>query len=218
MPVRPLWLLLLLTVLLAWSGTPARALALDRRIDQLHHTAWIARDGAPTEISAIAQTADGFLWLGTAAGLYRFDGLSFERVDLFPHGGGLGLSQNIASLTVGPDGALWIGFRLGGVMRLADGDVAGARWYGLEQGLPVGTVFDVQPDRQGQVWAGTSRGLFLLRGDRWVLQGRPRAWTSVSWTAGPGPRRHAVGERAGRRWYMRPPGATASSASRRWTA
>jgi hypothetical protein len=89
------------------------------------------------------------------------------------------------------------------------GDAAGGRRRGrrplvrLEQGLPVGTVFDVQPDRQGQVWAGTSRGLFLLRGDRWVLQGRPRAWTSVSWTAGPGPRRHAVGERAGRRWYVR---------------
>lgn len=78
--------------------------------------------------------------------------------------GGLGLSQNSASLTVGLDGALWIGFRLGGVMRLADGDVAAARWYGLEQGLPVGTVFDVRPDRQGQVWAGTSRGRFVLRG------------------------------------------------------
>ena len=207
MPVRPLWLLLILTVLLAWPGTPARALALDRRIDQLHHTAWIARDGAPTEISAIAQTADGFLWLGTAAGLYRFDGQSFERVDLFPHGGGLGLSQNIAALTVGPDGVLWIGFRLGGVMRLADGDVAGARWYGLEQGLPVGTVFDVQPDRRGQVWAGTSRGLYLLRGDRWALQGPAEGLDEsfvdkltldpdgTLWVSGPG-----------RRWYMRPPG------------
>lgn len=207
MSVRLLWPLLL-TVLLAWPGTPARALALDRRIDQFHHTAWIARDGAPTEISAIAQTADGFLWLGTAAGLYRFDGLQFERVDLFPHGGGLGLSQNIASLTVGPDGALWIGFRLGGVMRLADGDVASARWYGLEQGLPVGTVFNVQPERQGQVWAGTSRGLFLLRGNRWVLQGEAVGLgerfvdtmaldpDGALWVSGPG-----------HRWYVRAPGA-----------
>jgi len=208
MSVRLLWPLLL-TALLAWPGTAARALALDRRIEQLHHTAWIARDGAPTEISAIAQTADGFLWLGTAGGLYRFDGQQFERVDLFPHGGGLGLSQNIASLTVGPDGALWIGFRLGGVMRLADGDVASARWYGLAQGLPVGTVFDVRPDRQGQVWAGTSRGLFLLRGDRWVPQGPAEGLDErfvdsldldpddTLWVSGPG-----------HRWYSRAPGAS----------
>lgn len=85
MSVRLLWPQLP-TTLLARPGTVVRALALDRRIDQLHHTAWIARNGAPTEISAIAQTADGFLWLGTAAGLYRFDGLQFEWVDLFPGG------------------------------------------------------------------------------------------------------------------------------------
>ena len=93
-------------------------------------------------------------------------------------------------------------------MRLAGGDVASARWYGLEQGLPVGTVFDVQPDRQGQMWAGTSRGLFVLRGARWVPQGPAQGLDErfvdslgldpdgTLWVSGPG-----------RRWYAHRPGA-----------
>src|SRR5215467_11921515 len=52
------------------------AFALDPALDvsQYAHTAWKIRDGfAKGEIRAIAQTADGYLWLGTEFGLLRFD-------------------------------------------------------------------------------------------------------------------------------------------------
>ena len=52
---------------------------------QDQHIAWLAKDGAPAPIRAIAQTDDGYLWLGTEEGLYRFDGQSF---DLAPTPGG----------------------------------------------------------------------------------------------------------------------------------
>src|SRR5258707_1536153 len=60
--------------------TLPRALALDpeRRISQYAHTAWRVHDGvfggAP---SAITQTTDGYMWIGTLAGLLRFDGVRF---------------------------------------------------------------------------------------------------------------------------------------------
>ena len=47
---------------------------------QWHHTAWTARDGLNGQPRMLAQTADGFLWIGTTAGLFRFDGVQFERV------------------------------------------------------------------------------------------------------------------------------------------
>ena len=47
---------------------------------QWHHTAWTARDGLNGRPRTLAQTADGFLWIGTTAGLFRFDGVQFERV------------------------------------------------------------------------------------------------------------------------------------------
>ncbi len=47
-------------------------------ISQYAHTAWTVRDGFSLgNIYAIAQTPDGYLWLGSEFGLFRFDGLRF---------------------------------------------------------------------------------------------------------------------------------------------
>jgi ligand-binding sensor domain-containing protein len=74
-------LLALGTVLtgMLFSGLP-RALALDPdlRISQYAHTAWRVRDGAFAGApSSITQTTDGYVWIGTFAGLLRFDGVRF---------------------------------------------------------------------------------------------------------------------------------------------
>jgi hypothetical protein len=65
-------------LLIALVPAPLLASANDRTISQFVHTAWTAKDGVPGNIAALAQTTDGFLWLGTLQGLYRFDGVSFE--------------------------------------------------------------------------------------------------------------------------------------------
>src|SRR5580698_9784181 len=56
-----------------------RALAVDpdRRISQYGHTIWRVQDGAISPPTNIAQTTDGFLWITTAQGLMRFDGVRF---------------------------------------------------------------------------------------------------------------------------------------------
>ena len=62
-------------ILWAWAGS---AVALDPALDisQYAHTAWKIRDGfAKGAVTAMAQTADGYLWLGTNFGLLRFDGV-----------------------------------------------------------------------------------------------------------------------------------------------
>ena len=75
-------LLRLLPALAALAASPqAHALSPDLRIQQLYHTAWTAAEGAPTGVEFLAQTSDGYLWLAAAAGLFRFDGVRFERID-----------------------------------------------------------------------------------------------------------------------------------------
>jgi len=69
----------LISFLVMLSCLPAFADAGDRTVTQFQHTAWTAKDGAPTTIVSIAQTADGYLWLGTLSGLFRFDGVRFEQ-------------------------------------------------------------------------------------------------------------------------------------------
>src|SRR5690242_6755350 len=123
------------------------ALALDPSLDvsQYAHTAWRIRDGfTQGEITAIAQTPDGYLWLGTEFGLLRFDGV--RTVARHPAGEQLP-ANHIMALLVARDGTLWIGTAKG-VSSWRDGnltqypELAGQYVYGFVQ------------DRIGTVWAG----------------------------------------------------------------
>ena len=67
--------------LLAWSP-PAYALNPALDVSQYIHTAWRLRDGfAASRIVSFAQTADGYLWLGTESGLLRFDGVRLRPLE-----------------------------------------------------------------------------------------------------------------------------------------
>src|SRR5580658_7207847 len=102
----------------------------DRGLFQFQHTTWIGREGVPNRISALAQTSDGYLWLGTASGLYRFDGVQFERYEL--PAGDRSRSDHVYSLQATSDGGLWIAFRWGGAAFLKDGRITN---YGEAEGL-----------------------------------------------------------------------------------
>ena len=82
------------------------------------HQAWTTREGAPPATIALAQAPDGYLWLGTGTGLYRFDGVTFSRYQ--PPPGKHLPSANITALKFTTGGALWVGFYDGG-----------AAWQGL---------------------------------------------------------------------------------------
>jgi len=73
-------LILLCVLLLTVATQPVHALDPTRHISQYGHTAWNVRDGfLGGRPNAIVQTADGYLWIGTEAGLVRFDGVDAAR-------------------------------------------------------------------------------------------------------------------------------------------
>jgi diguanylate cyclase (GGDEF)-like protein len=146
---------------------PVSALALDpaKAITQFIHSVWQARDGLPQNtITAIAQTPDGYLWLGTREGLARFDGVRFTvyTSETTP---ALAQSQ-ILSLLADREGRLWIGTWGGGLTRLEKGTFSR---FGADRGLPNELVSVVAQDRQGRIWIGTDGGgLARLDGDRFT--------------------------------------------------
>jgi PAS domain S-box-containing protein len=149
--------------LLVWMNTGClHAEQVDRTIGQFVHTSWSAKDGAPGDIYTLAQTTDGFLWLGTMQGLYRFDGVTFEQYE--PQSGPAFPSSNVTSLLGLPNGDLWIGFHEKGVSRLRGGTNTN---YTNADGLPSGSVVSLVQDREGAIWAGTSGGLARFKSGRW---------------------------------------------------
>ncbi len=135
----------------------------------LHRTRWTTREGAPADVSALAQTPDGALWIAASTGLVRFDGVRFEHFSA--HAGEASLSEDLSALFAPPGGELWIGARLGGVHRLKDGRLTS---YGTHDGLPTNTVLAFAQRPGGSFWVGTTNGLYELVGARWNRVGLER--------------------------------------------
>jgi ligand-binding sensor domain-containing protein len=136
-----------------------------RFIKDFHHTSWTLKDGAPAGIWAMAQTEDGWLWLGTSAGLWRFDGVVFERYDLLPEGSTA--SHSVSALFASRSGGLWVSYSYGGASVLEDGVVT---HHGSENGLPQGSPIETfEEDGDGRIWAVTSKGPYVLEQGVWQL-------------------------------------------------
>jgi len=135
---------------------PIRAGDLDPRIplSQYGIDTWNGADGLPQiRIRAIVQTRDGYLWLGTANGLVRFDGVNFTTYDL--HTGSL-KDNEVGSLVEDDDGALWIGTYGGGLTRFKDGHFT---TFTKADGLPDDSIRKLDKDRQGNIWMATPNGV-----------------------------------------------------------
>jgi signal transduction histidine kinase/ligand-binding sensor domain-containing protein len=129
------------------AATPAFALNPALDVTQYAHTAWKIRDGfAKGSILSVAQTPDGYLWLGTAFGLYRFDGV--RNVLWQPPDQQLP-STTISTLVAARDGTLWIG-TWSGLVSWKNGRLT---QYAELAGLH---IFALVEDDQGSIWAGTS--------------------------------------------------------------
>jgi PAS domain S-box-containing protein len=122
---------------------------------QVNHDSWTFKEGAPADVECLAQTNDGFLWLGGPNGLFRFDGTRFEPFRS-PFGDRL-LFTDLYSLFAPPSGGLWLGYLDGGFSFLNNGRVTN---YGGEIASATGSVYSFAQDRDGIVWAATSSGLW----------------------------------------------------------
>lgn len=158
------WALLAAWLFSSLLCAPASAVPPQYTVSQLFHSQWTAQSGAPAGIVNMAQTSDGFLWLATSGGLFRFDGVEFER--FAGTAGAPLLSQDIYTLYAAADGDLWIAHHFGGASQLHNGRLVN---YGREQGMPPGSVMAFAKTPDGRIWAGTTRGLFQLEGQQWHL-------------------------------------------------
>src|SRR5579872_3458210 len=142
------------TAWFAVCATATFAFALDphRAITQFVHTSWTDKEGAPSNIRALAQTKDGYLWVGTTDGLVRFDGVRFTAFE--PAAGEAFPAARVRALLASRDGALWVVWYAGAVSRLQNGHLTS---YSEQSGLPTATALAESDD--GTIVAATVNGL-----------------------------------------------------------
>lgn len=142
-----------------WVGTDSAGLF--RRRDQAFEPVTLP---TPQAVTALAEAADGAVWVGTLAGLFRCTATCADFGALAP----LGVRSLL--FETGPEGErLWIGGNGDGLRQLAaPPDVASPRVlarFGREDGLPNGVILALRR-HQGALWIGTGRGLARTEGVR----------------------------------------------------
>jgi signal transduction histidine kinase/ligand-binding sensor domain-containing protein len=164
-----LWLLALAPCILLTSGayaSVADGLSTSTIRDNFHHVAWTSEQGAPAGVWSIQQTPDGWLWLGTGSGLYRFDGVSFQTIDLRPPDSLE--SRGVRYMLATTAGDLWVTFNNDDLIVLS----RSTGYQAVPVPLPAGErALFFSEDGDGAVWAITASKCFVRRAGTWLLLG-----------------------------------------------
>lgn len=132
---------------------PATAVGTTAGSDYFART-WQTDDGLPRNtISAMAQTPDGYLWLGTPLGVIRFDGITFLPMEDEYYAGFVRARTRV--LYSDNRGRLWIGTGTAGVIRLEGKDFT---IINSQNGLPHPTITAICEDSRGTVWLASQDG------------------------------------------------------------
>jgi ligand-binding sensor domain-containing protein/signal transduction histidine kinase len=187
------------TLLLAMIGLglarPALALDPGKSLAECSVQTWRVRDGLPAAwVRALAQTPDGYLWIGTAGGLGRHDGAGVQTVST---DGPLGRLTDIIDLGVGRDGTLWL-LPSVGEPACRRGRTLGA-CFPARLSTTAARPYLVQEDAAGAIWMSAKEGLFRYAGGQLALVHPPATL--------PFQRPNALhGDRRGRLWVGAPGG------------
>ena len=147
---------------LSWTGLFLALTALivmqipAQELRDFHHTAW-SSDSEMGAVYDIQQSPDGYLWLTTSRGVFRFDGDRFQSADQITSGATLHIE--LASAFVSSSGDVWFRTRLPGLMLWRGGKLSVFPVKGCTPGLLTGSTVE---DRDGTIWVAGSAGLFIV--------------------------------------------------------
>ena len=151
-PITPIALITPIAFILSLSSVLAQTPA------RYHHETWQTEQGLPQNtVHCLRQTRDGYLWLGTRAGLARFDGVRFTVFDRRTTPALL--NHQIRHLLEDRAGNLWISTPAA-LVRYRAGEFTA---FTTKEGLASDNVWSTYEDRAGNLWVATLGGLTRYR-------------------------------------------------------
>ena len=138
---------------------------------------WQSEQGLPQDrVRALAQTLDGYIWVGTDDGLARFDGarfVSFGLPDGLP-------SSPVRTLFGDSHGSLWIGSAGNGLIHWEAGH---SSLLTMATGLPSDSISVLAEDDEGRIWIGTDAGLAVWHEGHIITFDQTREFSGKAITA-----------------------------------
>jgi len=135
--------------------------------------AWQAEQGLPqNKVTAVVQSQDGYLWVGTYSGLARFDGVHFTAFD--ENNTPELRNSRVTSLFEAHDGTLWIGDESGHVTQYKNGEFKASEFHPAWNS---GKIYDIASDESGDIWVMNEAGQLARFRDGLVLT--PQAGTAA---------------------------------------
>ena len=125
-----------------------------------------------SEVNAVAQTRDGYLWVGSYAGLYKFNGVRFHQADVDSR------IRNVMTLYVDMSGKLWIGTNDSGVF-CYDPNTEEVKLFDSGNGLEADSVRSICEDNNGNIYVGTFMSISKITPDGTVKTFRE--WDKISY-------------------------------------
>jgi len=154
---------LLVAACLLGGALSAAALEPTTPLASYGRQSWGMENGLPQNtVQTLAQTRDGYIWLGTEVGLVRFDGISLAVFDKNSTPALPG--SDVRCLLETKDGALWIGTSEG-LARWKDGAVTA---FSTKDGLPGDAISGLAQTSDGIIWAWIGQALVRLDGSHFV--------------------------------------------------
>ena len=127
--------------------------ALLQHFPQFHHTLWSADSGIGA-VYDIQQAGDGFLWLQTSTGVFRFDGVRFQTVAELLNDPAQ--SRKIEAALPSHSRGVWFTTQASGLLLWRDG-----RLQALPDEHCTGIIAEAQ---DGSLWVASKVGLFHVHG------------------------------------------------------
>jgi signal transduction histidine kinase len=155
--------------------------AREQSLTEMDHKKWTARDGAPQGITALAQGADGTLWIGSDSGLYTFDGRTFTLFQATAGETEIPV-EPVGTLLAARDGTLWAGFFQAGVAHIKQGRVT--LYPKVAEGR-MSLTTHLREARDGSIW--------MTQAQRRILRFGPKqGWHEEPQPLAGGERLHAI--------------------------
>jgi signal transduction histidine kinase/ligand-binding sensor domain-containing protein len=129
-----------------------------RQVAGFHHTMWTSDNGLGA-VFDVQQASDGFLWLTTSTGVFRFDGVRFQSVEEVTNGAVE--NSQIHSAFLSSSGGVWLKTRAAGLLFWRDGRLS---VFKDRRCTPALEMEGLAEDQDGTLWIQGSGGLFLMRG------------------------------------------------------